>query len=530
MFDCLNSVPFDVLDEICKLIVAESNIDVGREHAHRDEPPIFAKVFEARRASETSPYAVRLVCRRLNEVLVRYLFRDVCLSVSSDWLSLAPSLQELASRTASVFQENARTLCIDSLVKKESHYLRDDDHKDDDQNLLLPLEVYDAYPDPKTARKKQSARVEFIAEVKDYITPAIASFTNVTEVKWCIHENECPPWFRTAVINGIACLPNLPRLHMSRHKAWTRNSRDSPKLFFHDMVFVIPDMRQLRDLELSLHEQCLPADYSSFWQALEVGKNRLSRLKTNILSMSVLEYVASYSGLEQLSFGLRTFMSKGHIEQSVHDRLASYMFDIALPKHTETLEALDLPGIFDSKESWSVRSGSVGTIVKLKKLRTLTAAFFIPENGEKLEHFKQLTRRLSALPRLRCLRVNATQMHMRFYHGLFDKTPPVLNKMHDLLTTVEVDDFQRLETIPKVVDVIIHQHQIVTYRLVTRTDGSKSHYYHTDQEIPPFEPGRRHIMRCGGIFRASPIPRPGDKEFEALKAKIRAARINRAKS
>ncbi|KAF8957238.1 hypothetical protein BDZ97DRAFT_1924732 [Flammula alnicola] len=71
----LLSLPFDVLDEICKL-TSEGATQATFYRERDNDPRRFEEFWHTRRSIWASPYKTRLVCKRLNDVLVNYLFRE----------------------------------------------------------------------------------------------------------------------------------------------------------------------------------------------------------------------------------------------------------------------------------------------------------------------------------------------------------------------------------------------------------------------------------------------------------------------
>jgi hypothetical protein len=140
-------------------------------------------LYKTRRPKDFTSYTARLVCKDFNDVLIKYLFREVYIRLGWDWLHINPPLRELASNPNNVYRQYARALRIGPLVKDANarYFKRDDIDRDDESLLYLPLEIYDVYPDPKTAAQKQERLRQVVLEVQTWLAGALASLSNVEE-------------------------------------------------------------------------------------------------------------------------------------------------------------------------------------------------------------------------------------------------------------------------------------------------------------------------------------------------------------
>ncbi|KAF9481221.1 hypothetical protein BDN70DRAFT_561813 [Pholiota conissans] len=367
----LLSLPFDILDAICRVVVQDAT-KATFCRCTDTEPPGFQQLFKTRRPKEATPYSARLVCKDFNDVLTKYLFRDVYIRLGWDWLHINPPLRELASNPNSVFRQNARALRIGPLIKdaKARYFQRDDTDRDDESLLYLPLDIYDVYPDPKSVAQKQEKLREVILEVQTYLANAIASLTNVEEFAWELHEAEYPDWFHDAVTAGLSSLKKMQHVRMCRRNNW-RTRDKAPVPFFRDMAkFAKNTMHHLTHIDVNFNER-LPPDYDQFWDSLKEARIKLISLRTNAVSMAALEYVASYSGIEILSYGHRTLAAP----ESINEDMAAYMFGTVLEQHLETLEVLELPVFLQDGESWSISEENIEPISKCCSHEGLDATF-----------------------------------------------------------------------------------------------------------------------------------------------------------
>ncbi|KAF8964237.1 hypothetical protein BDZ97DRAFT_920873 [Flammula alnicola] len=406
----LLSLPFDILDEICQLIVQNATKPTFCRCTDT-EPAGFLQFYKTRRPKEISAYATRLTCKQLNDILVKYLFRDVYMRLGWDWLHVNPPLRELAFNSNNIFRQNARALRIGPLVKdlKIRYFQHNDIDRDDESLLYLPLDIYDVYPDAKSASQKREKLRDLVEDLKAHLASAISSLSNVEEFAWEIHEMEYPDWFHAAVTAGLASLGKVKRVRLCRRNNW--RTRDKPPVaFFRDMTKFTNNMHHLTHLEIDFNER-LPPDYDEFWDSLKAARVKLLSMKTNAVSMPALEYVASYSGIEHLSFGHRTLA----LAESIAD-MATYMFDSVLAQHTESLQALDLPVILDEDCSWCIAEENIEAISNCKLLRALSAMFCVWSQSieETTEAFGVLMKNLTQLPLLNELELNT----VRVYHDL----------------------------------------------------------------------------------------------------------------
>ncbi|KAF8893944.1 hypothetical protein BD779DRAFT_1669459 [Infundibulicybe gibba] len=119
----------------------------------------------------------------------------------------------------------------------------------------------------------------------------------------------------------------------------------------------LPHLRNLKSLRLEL----LNSPTLHIFDTLRKEKIYVNALATDILDRTVLEYMASYTGMEQISLL--------HIS---NDEFAPMFWDQVLPRHAETLVQLDIKPIYEG--NWCFGELAAQSLVECKNLSTLSLA------------------------------------------------------------------------------------------------------------------------------------------------------------
>lgn len=135
----------------------------------------------------------------------------------------------------------------------------------------------------------------------------------------------------------------------------------------------LPHLQFLKSLTL-LNIFAPPYDdhpYSStiaeIWSALRINKIYLERISTDAMDASLIEYLASYSGLTRLY--LKNITGPDHLSS---DQLAELFFDSALTSHSSTLEDLHVSPRYEGK--WCFGEHIAPSIVRCSRLQYLKVA------------------------------------------------------------------------------------------------------------------------------------------------------------
>ncbi|KXN92872.1 hypothetical protein AN958_07081, partial [Leucoagaricus sp. SymC.cos] len=135
----------------------------------------------------------------------------------------------------------------------------------------------------------------------------------------------------------------------------------------------LPHLRFLKSLTL-LNNRIPPRDGHPFsstsaeiWSALRTSQIHLERITTDAMDASLVEYLASYSGLIRLY--LRNINAPDHQSS---DQLAELFFDSALPSHSSTLTDLHVLPHYEGK--WCFGDHITPSIIRCTKLQYLKVA------------------------------------------------------------------------------------------------------------------------------------------------------------
>lgn len=106
---------------------------------------------------------------------------------------------------------------------------------------------------------------------------------------------------------------------------------------------------------------------ADIWSALRTSKIYLERISTDGMNASLIEYLASYSGLTRLNLENVTVS-----DQQSSNSLAERFFDSALPQHSSTLEDLYILPCYEGK--WCFGEHIAPIISRCPKLQYLKLA------------------------------------------------------------------------------------------------------------------------------------------------------------
>ncbi|KAF9533843.1 hypothetical protein CPB83DRAFT_411643 [Crepidotus variabilis] len=147
----LLSLPIEVLQDILELAVRASGVQTPVGHPTHG----FAYLYVNRKENQKSAYRIRFVCKQIDGVVVKYLFREVKIRLTWNRLCINPPLRELTDGAMGcVFRENARVLSLDRIFLPNPPRFEDDKHRDHEENRNLPSEVWYHYPEPMTKEEK----------------------------------------------------------------------------------------------------------------------------------------------------------------------------------------------------------------------------------------------------------------------------------------------------------------------------------------------------------------------------------------
>lgn len=130
---------------------------------------------------------MRLVCKRLNTAITRFLFREVRIQLGWDGLSINPPLGEIVlEESGRVFRENARVLKINLCnLSKSLTFTHDDTSRDGNPLMARALSpgAWYHFPEPLCQVEKNRRYQELIQEVEDKLPAAIAAMNGVIEIQ-----------------------------------------------------------------------------------------------------------------------------------------------------------------------------------------------------------------------------------------------------------------------------------------------------------------------------------------------------------
>ncbi|KAF8184086.1 hypothetical protein K438DRAFT_2020434 [Mycena galopus ATCC 62051] len=231
---------------------------------------------------------------------------------------------------------------------------------------------------------------------------ALRSMKNVCTVSWSVSHNDVP-WICEAIQHALPGIPLLEKLNISisiqSSKAEVHISEISglKHLKIDDwgqrcplgpqVLEVVARSPELTSLQLPRHKS-----YSAIWPIFNspTGRSvRLTQLRTHTVTEELLAYLVTYSGLETLALD---GVDAGSTQAS--NELADSFFNIALPRHAESLVELAFTAGYES--SWSFGTHNVHSILGLHRLQKLHvsvnwADIFEPRNRTQGEWNPKIT-------------------------------------------------------------------------------------------------------------------------------------------
>ena len=121
------------------------------------------------------------------------------------------------------------------------------------------------------------------------------------------------------------------------------------------------------NLQLSKEKQTYGSSIGDIWKALKISRIYLEELTLNIVVPSLLEYLASYSGLKKLRL-----TAGGFHEGTSSDSMARQFFSTPFINHVQSLEDLNISAPFEG--SWCFGPWNQAIVSRCTNLKTLGMA------------------------------------------------------------------------------------------------------------------------------------------------------------
>ncbi|KAJ7103900.1 hypothetical protein C8R44DRAFT_887396 [Mycena epipterygia] len=224
-------------------------------------------------------------------------------------------------------------------------------------------------------RRKGAGLSRSEAAMKDLLASVLGSLSNVQTVVWVSLDSDFA-WEVNAICDFLNTVPllndlrlevyrstelPLPRLSgLRRLNIRTSTGKDLP--FVQHIPSIVAQNRNLTSLHLSG-----ASGDASIWTMLRARPDlqiHLKDISTGSVTPDLLAYLASYSGVEKL-----TFWGLSSNSQQAADDLADTFFTTVLPRHTQSLLALSCTTVYESR--WSFGAHNVDAVSELQKLRNL---------------------------------------------------------------------------------------------------------------------------------------------------------------
>ncbi|KAF9533841.1 hypothetical protein CPB83DRAFT_411631 [Crepidotus variabilis] len=373
MRSSLLSLPNEVLQKILEFAVHEDQAQAkSRYQAHS-----FQEFYFNRKANQESAYRIRFVCKRIDGAVVKYLFREVKIRLGWDYLSINPPLRELAEGVMGrVFRENARTLILDQILLQNSPRFEDDRHRDHERNRDLPTEVWYHYPEPMTKEEKTVKYEELKEEVYRMLSVAMVSMSKLVEIRYKSDMQSSAQPLGVAFSSGLSALSNIETLKIQAEIPLHDNRSQKSSLEKH--LQAISGLKNLHTLEFSVFSRCnLRIDLDDLWRAMQAANIQLRSLSVDDMSPRLLEYLASFTGLYNLTLSP---LPTNHIMgfgDNTQEEMAVFFFNNVTMRHSRTLSHLAIAG---KMPCWSINNHNIFALARCQSLTSLAIPFCIMES------------------------------------------------------------------------------------------------------------------------------------------------------
>ncbi|KAJ7094872.1 hypothetical protein C8R44DRAFT_814062 [Mycena epipterygia] len=303
-------------------------------------------------------------------------------------------LHEIGGQLASVDQKNLRRICKDLSVSMEPLVFSCLSLKTNQLHLEHGLQMLKALATGETGwsqyvktlriRRNQQIQKDTVgdlgvirsdSEMQELLASALGSITNVRAVIWDVTERD-PVWELIAICDFLNTIPflhdfqlevqgtvDLPLAQLSGlHNLKIRTPYRKPAPIVQQVLQIIPKCPNLHSLELAGS-----TTWSEVWtvlQAMPGSQIRLKNISTNIVTSDLLSYLASYSGVEKLTFERPDGGSDAEAA-----RLANMFFSAVLPRHAKSLVEMSCHAGFETQ--WSFGIHNVDAVAQLQNVTSL---------------------------------------------------------------------------------------------------------------------------------------------------------------
>ncbi|KAL0958922.1 hypothetical protein HGRIS_014238 [Hohenbuehelia grisea] len=163
---------------------------------------------------------------------------------------------------------------------------------------------------------------------------------------------------------------------------------------------ILPHLLSLKSITLisDPNRTSIVSSHRALWRTFQVEGIRLEKITARPVTEALLEYIASYQGLNELAL-----TTVGNSDQQKSDRLATQLFQKALPPHVATLQVLRVASKYE--DLWCVGEHNIQDLRSLSVLRELEISFKYGNGQERgFDFSKIITTVLESIGQMRSLR------------------------------------------------------------------------------------------------------------------------------
>ncbi|KAF7296379.1 hypothetical protein HMN09_01108000 [Mycena chlorophos] len=256
--------------------------------------------------------------------------------------------------------------------------------------------------------------------LQEVLGPALNGLNGVQTVRWAGSSLD-PEWVADVVVDALTkwqlrelvyesgmteTLPELDRISGAALRRLSVSIPSKPDVDARPLVTLLRNTPKLVSLSLSAPTDL---DLDVLWRVLQTNSVHLVELSVTVVSLTLCDYLASYTGLERL-------VLPSVDASAVSRQLAGMFFERVLRHQSASIVELRLSPHYTS--AWSFGTHNVDVLSSLAKLETLEIAVDPEYDDGRLT--KNITLLLDMVPQLRALRTLDIETTMdECYRGQF---------------------------------------------------------------------------------------------------------------
>ncbi|KAF9533842.1 hypothetical protein CPB83DRAFT_889642 [Crepidotus variabilis] len=326
--------------------------------------------------------------------------------------------------------------------------------------------------------------------------------SKLVEIRYILDMNPTSQWLGSAFSKGLSALSNQIGTITVQAEVQFQPSRSKEAPLLGEHMQAISGMKNLHTFEFTSSGRNLPSDLDDVWRAMKAAGIRLRSISVDVMSPSLLEYLASFSGLHNLALSplpLNT-MERGDGQE----KMASFLFENVVVQHSRTLSHFAVTG---KTHCWSISNLNISALARCQFLTSLTTPLCIPESDNDSDiraSVELLFQLIQNLPSLHQMILKLTASGPSGSHMLTMAKPSV--SVHNAVTSIE---HHEVSLVPGILTIEYGAtSRSVEYRLVEMYLSSSATTWCYYAEKPGWlgKPCIDRTVRIGCVLRRRVLP------------------------